>query len=167
MSYYPNKYSKSSAFGSKYGAGFTPKKPVHSFRDLEVYQTAMNCSVLIVKDLRPQLVKLKYPFLENMINCCMSIPLFVGEAHSTRFNNFNEGVSLLEKAMASCNKMIIYLEQIVGLYGSKVKVDLIEDIIKRYAENRGKMFRLEKSWKKFKESYPEGKQANAGQSFRH
>ncbi len=36
----------------------------------------------------------------NGVNCCMSIPLFVGEAHSTRFNNFAEGVNLLEKAMA-------------------------------------------------------------------
>ncbi len=147
MPYYQNKYAKS----------FSPKKPVRSFRDLEVYQETMNYSVLIVKDLRPQLVKLKYPFLENMINCCMSIPLFVGEAHSTRFNNFTEGVNLLEKAMAGCNKMIIYLEQIVGLYGLKVKADLIEDVIKRYSESRGKMFRLEKSWKKFKETYPEGK----------
>ena len=110
MPYYQNKYSKS----------FQPKKPVHSFRDLEVYQKPMECSVLIVKDLKPGLVKLKYPFLENMNNCAMSIPLFVGDAHSIRSNNFTEGVNTLEKAMAGCNKMIIYLEQVKGLYGSKV-----------------------------------------------
>lgn len=43
-----------------YKQNFTPKKPVHTFRDLEVYQRTMECSVLIVKDLRPSLLKLKY-----------------------------------------------------------------------------------------------------------
>ncbi len=135
---------------------FTPRKPVHTFRDLDVYQKAMECSVLIVKNIRPGLVKLKYLFLENFINCSMTIPLYIGEAHSIRFANFGEGVAGLEKAMASSNKMIIYLEQIKGIYGSKVDTELIEDIIGRYAENRGKIFHLEKSWKRFKENNPDG-----------
>ena len=139
-----------------YKRPFAPKKPVHTFRDLEVYQKTMECSVLIVKNLRPGLLKLKYPFLENMINCCMSVPLYIGEAHSVRFADFAGGVSLLEKAMAACNKMVIYLEQAKGLYGSKIDADLADDIIGRYVENRGKMFRVEKSWKKFKEINPAG-----------
>jgi hypothetical protein len=110
----------------------------------------MECSVLLVKDIRPALVKLKYPFLENMVNCAMSIPLFIGEAHSLRFSDFGAGVATLEKAMAGCNKMIIYLEQAAGLYGGKIKLDLAEDLTRRYIETRGKMFRLEKSWKKYR-----------------
>lgn len=111
---------------------------------------------MVVKNLRPGLVKLKYPFLENFINCCMTVPLSIGEGHSIRFASFNEGVNFLEKAMACCNKMIIYLEQIKGLYGSKVDPELIEDIIGRYAESRSKTFHLEKSWKRFRENNPDG-----------
>src|SRR3989344_2051318 len=107
---------------------FTPKKPVRTFRDLEVYQKTLECSVLIVKDIRPALVKLKYDFLENMTNCSMSIPLYIGEAHSMRFASLSQGVLLLEKAMACCNKMVIYLEQAKGLYGEKMNTDLVEDI---------------------------------------
>jgi 23S rRNA-intervening sequence protein len=132
-----------------YGQQFQPKKPVFSFRDLEVYQKTMECSVIIVKSLKPALGKLKYDFLENMVNCCMSIPLYIGEAHSLRFANLAQSLQLLEKAMASSNKMVIYLEQARGLYGVKVDNDLVEDIVGRYMETRGKMFRLEKSWKKF------------------
>ena len=128
---------------------FTPKKPVRSFRDLEVYQKTLEASVIIVKNLRPTLVKQKYPFLENMVNCSMTIPLHISEAHSLRFASLDNGVRLLEQAMAGCNKMVVYLEQLKGMYGSKIDSDLVEDVIGRYVGIRGKMFRLEKSWKKF------------------
>jgi len=133
---------------------FFPKKPVRSFRDLEVYQKMMECSVILVKDIRPVLVKLKYPFLENMVNCAMSIPLYIGESHSLRFSDFKLAVATLEKAMTGCNKMIIYLEQAVGIYGAKIKIDLAEDLMRRYIETRGRIFRLEKSWKKYRD-YPD------------
>ncbi len=130
------------------------KKPVRSFRDLEVYQRAMDCSVAIAKDLRPKLARLKYELLENMINCSLSIPLWIGESHSLRFSDFPLAILTLEKAMAGCNKMIIYLEQTLGIYGQKLPVDLVDDLMRRYIENRGKMFRLEKSWQKFRQFYP-------------
>ncbi len=139
---------------NKYSRPFTVKKPVRSFRDLDVYQKSMECAVIIAKDMKPNLTKLKYDYLENMLNCSMSVPLYIGEAHSTRFADFKGGVSLLEKAMASCNKMIVYLEAVKGVYGSKVDAGLIDDIIGRYAEGRVKMFHLEKSWKRFNVPLP-------------
>ncbi len=137
---------------NKYSKPFTPKKPVRSFRDLDVYQKSMECAVIIAKNVKPKLKTLKYDYLENMLNCSMSVPLYIGEAHSTRFADFKGGVSLLERAMAGCNKMVVYLEAIKGLYGSKIDGELIDDIIGRYMEGRTKMFHLEKSWMRFKES---------------
>jgi len=130
---------------------FQPRKPIHSFRDLEVYQKMMDCSVLLVKDIRPALTRMKYPFLENMVNCAMSIPLYIGESHSLRFSNFKLAVATLEKAMVGCNKMIIYLEQVGGLYGRKINLDLTEDLMRRYMETKGKMLRLEKAWEKYRQ----------------
>ncbi|MFA6386698.1 MAG: hypothetical protein WCW04_02945 [Candidatus Paceibacterota bacterium] len=135
---------------NKYNKPFTVKKPVRSFRDLDIYQKTLECSVLVVKDLVPELEKNNYSFRENMVNCAMSVPLYIGESHSMRFANFEGGVMLLEKAMAGCNKMIIYLEQMKGVYGSKLDVSLIDDLIGRYADSRTKSFHLERSWKKFK-----------------
>ncbi len=134
-----------------YNYKFQPKKPVRSFRDLEVYQKTVECSVIIIRDVRPKLAKLKYDFLENMTNCSMSVPLYVGESHSMRFSDFKLAVATLEKAMQGCNKMIVYLEQMVGVYGAKLDQTLIEDLMHRYMDVRGKMWRLEKSWKKYRE----------------
>lgn len=96
---------------------YTPKKPVHKFTDLEVYQQTLALSVIIMKDLKPKLVKLEYPFLENLTNGAMSIPLWISEAHSVRFGDHAVGLGLLEKAMSGCNKMVVYLEQVKGVYG--------------------------------------------------
>lgn len=135
---------------SKYKTNFTPRKPVKTFRDLDIYQKAMECAVIVVKNIRPKLVTLKYPFVEGITDCTMSVPLFIGEAHSIRFGNFALGLQLIEKAMSGCNKMIIYLEHIKGMYGEKADVDgVLDEIIARYAETRTKTFHLELSWKKW------------------
>lgn len=130
---------------------FSIRKPVRTFRDLDVYQTTLTASVIMAKDIKPKLARLKYDLLENMTNCSMSVPLYIAEAHSIRFGDHKTGLLLLEKAMAGCNKMVVYLEQVKGVYGSKIGVnsDLMDDLIKRYADVRTKIFRLEKSWQKW------------------
>lgn len=134
---------------SRYKKPFTPRKPVKTFRDLDIYQTTMNCAVIVVKNIRPVLIKLKYPFVEGITDCAMTVPLSIGEAHSIRFADFAKGLGLIEKAMSGCNKMVIYLEHIKGMYGSKVDGDVIDEIIARYVESRTKTFHLEQSWKKW------------------
>ena len=137
----------------RYKKPFTPKKPVRTFRDLEIYQKTIECAVLIYKDITPQLVKQKYAFAERLLDCAISVPLLVAESHSLRFADFALGVGYLEKAMAGANKMVVYLEHAKGLYGSKFDTGLIDDLIGRYSESRIKMFRLEKSWKRFRSEY--------------
>jgi hypothetical protein len=128
---------------------FSPKKPVRSFRDLEVYQKTLECSVLINKDIIPTLEKIKDPRIEELSKNAMAIPLYISEGHSLRFADFALALGYIEKALSGCNRMSVYLDHIKGLYGDKVKVDLIEDLINRYTLVRGKIFRLEQSWKKF------------------
>ncbi len=128
---------------------FTPKKPVRSFRDLDVYQATLGCSVIIMKNLIPTLVKLKYLFAEHVRNSATMIPLYIAEAHSIRFGDHANGILLLERAMAGCNKMIVYLEQAKGIYGAKLDSSLIDDVVNRYANVRTKIFHLEKAWQKF------------------
>ncbi len=139
--YYKSKYSKYQ---------FAPKKPVKTFRDLDIYQKAMECAVIVTKNVRPKLVTLKYPFLEGMIDCAMNVSLAIAEAHSIRFGDFPRGLALLEKAMSGCNKMIVYLEHAKGMHGAKADPDgVIDEVVARYADIRQKTFHLESSWKKF------------------
>lgn len=90
--------------------------------------------------------------LEGMTNCALSIPLYIAESHGMRFSDFKMAVATLEKAMQGCNKMVVYLEQAAGIYGNKIPADMLLDISRRYMEVRGKMFRLEKSWQKFRQA---------------
>ena len=105
-----------------YKKTFTPRKPVRTFRDLEVYQKTIECSVLVSKNIQPKLTRLKYLYAERTGECALAIPLLIAEAHSLRFADFALGVGYLEKAMSACNKMIVYLEHAKGLYGSKIDV---------------------------------------------
>ena len=140
-----------------WGGKFSPKKPVRSFRDLEVYQKTLECSVLIDKDILPALERVKDNRIEELSKNAMAIPLYISEGHSLRFADFALALGYIEKALAGCNKMSVYLDHIKGLYGDKVKVDLIEDLINRYTLVRGKIFRLEMSWKKYMKQDTENK----------
>ena len=150
-----------------YKKSFTPKKPVRTFRDLEIYQKTIECAVLISKDIMPHLVRQKYLYAEKLMDSAMSVPLSVAESHSLRFADFALGVGYLEKAMAGCNKMIVYLEHIKGLYGSKFDMGFLDDIIGRYAESRTKMFHLEKSWKRFRTEYSDEKMGKGKGDFKY
>ncbi|MEK7169406.1 MAG: hypothetical protein AAB700_01040, partial [Patescibacteria group bacterium] len=93
---------------------FYPKKPMRSFRDLEVYAKTLECAVAVASSVR----KMVPEFLHNegMTNCALSIPLWIAEAHSIRFADRKESIALLEKAMAGCNKMVVYFEEATGIY---------------------------------------------------
>ncbi len=152
MNYYQSKYAGKTR--GKFGSGaFTPRKPVKTFRDLDIYQKTLECSVIVVKNLRPKLLALKYPFVEGMVDCAMNVPLSIGEAHSIRFGDFAKGLALIEKAMSGCNKMIIYLEHAKGMYGDKINdAGVIDEIVARYVESRTKTFHLERSWQKWNQA---------------
>lgn len=130
---------------------FRPRKPVRSFRDLEVYQNALDGAVVIAKTFLPILEKVQYPLRDDMIRTSLEVPRFIAEAHSARFESNFAGIALLEKAMAGCNKMIVYLEQVRGIYPEAVDPNLCEDTIKKYTYNRTKIFHLEKAWKRWAE----------------
>lgn len=150
-----------------YKKPFIPRKPVKTFRDLDVYQKPLECAVLISKDVMPHLVRQKYLYIERLMDCAMSVPLLVAEAHSLRFADFALGVGYLEKAMAASNKMVVYLEHAKGLYGSKFDMGLIDDLIGRYVTSRTKMFHLEKSWKKFRSEYQDDKTGKGKGEFKY
>jgi len=151
---YVGGYNPLGNFGrGNYKKPFVPKRPVKTFRDLDVYQGPIECAVLISKNIAPILVKLQYPYAERLSDCALSVPLFVAESHSLRFADFALGVGYLEKAMAASNKMVVYLEHALGLYGAKLDQNLVEDIAGRYVGFHTKMFHLEKSWKRFRTEY--------------
>ncbi len=152
---------------------------MRSFRDLEVYARTLECAVAIASHVRASIPD--FPELPGMVNCALSVPLWIAEAHSMRFADKKGSIVLLERAMAGCNKMVVYLEEAVGIYGGStsaeiepvlnplpqkdkkrrdakgqrnigtgvLNTDFVNELIGKYLDVRGKIFRLEKSWQKW------------------
>lgn len=129
---------------------FRPRRPVRSFRDLEVYQKALEGAVMTAKNILPLLKEQEYPMEKEMLKTALEIPCFISEAHSARFEE-RSGLELLNQAMSGCNKMVVYLEQTRDIYSDKIERVLVEELIKKYIYNRRKLFNLYKAWKRFLE----------------
>lgn len=152
---------------------FRVKKPIRSFRDLEVYQSTLQYATEIMTKIIP-LLENNSPIKEKLVNACLKIPESIATSHSHRFET-GEELKFLDDALENCNKVVVYLEQAPlevrrqrrmprqrrGLLTGQARDIYVkaieeraacEDLIKRYIFIRRKIFNLYKAWKKF-ESY--------------
>jgi len=133
-------------------SAFRVRKPIRSFRDLEVYQRANEAATEIITKIIPLLGEGNSPVKEKLIECCLKIPEAIAIAHSHRFEKGDES-NFLEDALEGCNKAVVYLEQARDIYIKDIEGRAVcEDLIKRYILGRRKIFNLYKAWQKF-ESY--------------
>ena len=133
---------------------YFPKKPVKSFLDLEVYQKSLEAAVFVAKSIAMPKKKTKISELEKLIintavNCALSIPHQIAEAHSTRFGSQTSCLVFLEKVMLNCNKMVVYLEQIRDICKTNAEHEQFEELIKKYFYIRRKVLNLQRVWKKY------------------
>ncbi len=133
-------------------SAFRVKKPIRSFRDLEVYQRANEAATEIITKIVPLLGEGNSPIKDKLVECCLKIPESIAIAHSHRFEKGDE-LNILEDALEGCNKAVVYLEQARDIYIKDIEGRAVcEDLIKRYILERRKIFNLYKAWQKF-ESY--------------
>ncbi|MBI3420651.1 MAG: hypothetical protein HY006_01165 [Candidatus Sungbacteria bacterium] len=104
---------------------YAAKKPIRSFRDLEVYQKALDAAVVVAKDIYPLVVSStgnsgaalpEYPFRDALLKLSLEIPRWIAELHALRFDFPAEGLTMLERARVGSNRMTVYLEQVRGIY---------------------------------------------------
>lgn len=130
---------------------FRVKRPIRSFRDLEVYQRTSSCATEIMTKLIPQLGDGDSPIRAKLVNVVLRIPEAIAEAHSHRFESYDE-LKYLDDALFGCNKAVVYLEQVGDIFLKDIEdYAVCEDLIKRYILARRKIFNLYKAWKRFKE----------------
>lgn len=128
---------------------FRVKKPIRSFRDLEVYQRTLEYSAEVMTNVVPLIPDQNCPIKGKIIECCLEIPESIAAAHSHRFETGREH-EFLEKALEGCNKAVVYLEQSRDIYIKALEEQaLCNDLIKRYILIRRKVFNLSKAWSKF------------------
>jgi hypothetical protein len=150
---------------------FTPKKPVKSFMDLEVYQKLLenavfvskyivknqNIDIEIIPDDKLQEGSLQEKpisaagrlIFHQMLPCALGLPHLIAEAHSVRFGGQKECLVLLERAMLNCNKMAVYLEETRDIAQTGISCEKFNELIKKYLYIRQKILNLQRSWKKY------------------
>jgi len=127
---------------------FRQKRPIRSFRDLEVYQKTAEIFVEIMKKIVPMLPQ-DATLKSELIDVSMRIPHFIAEAHSRRFDDKEKSLKLIEEVLFLCNKVIVFIEQVRDVYTEQLDKVVCNEIIKKYTRTRQKIFNLYKSWKKF------------------
>ena len=134
---------------------FRVKRPIRSFRDLEVYQRTARSSVRIMKEVLPLLEGKgrPCPVKDKLVDCALEIPRMIGKAHSKRFDEREVSLGLLEDVMSLCNDAVVYLEQMRDIYADDVDAALFNDIVKEYFFSRRKIFNLRKAWIKMDAEY--------------
>ncbi len=144
------------------------KKPVKSFQDLEVYQKSLEVSVFVAKNILSKMIEeegekkkgertrqngkldsTKELIYKSLAPCALGLPRLIAEAHSIRFGDKEESVVMLEKVMLSCNKLVVYLEQVRDICETGIQWEVFNELIKKIFDIRRKVLHLEMSWKKY------------------
>ncbi|OGK42181.1 four helix bundle protein [Candidatus Roizmanbacteria bacterium RIFCSPLOWO2_01_FULL_37_12] len=124
------------------------KKPIRSFRDLDVYQNTYRAMLLVMKNIVPELPDSeKYDLRDQLSRSCKSIPRLVAEGYGKRHQKAGFQ-KYLDDAIAECNETIVSLEQCKDLYMLHEKE--INELIKIYDISGRQLYKLSKAWTNFK-----------------
>ena len=150
QNYAQKTYAYTSAFKP-----YTPKSPVKSFRDLEIYQKALFMGVDICKEVGKNLAKsqgqqVKVYVGDALCRTALDLSKHIATAHSLRFSDTNEGINYLEKAMLDCNLLCVYLEQFQAFVDAEdIAPVYFEEKLREALLIRGKTLRLQVAWRKY------------------
>jgi len=127
------------------------KKPIRSFQDLDVYQTAYQAMLEVFKHVLPKLpAEEKYDLVDQLRRSIKAVPRLIAEGHSKRHQK--KGFQkYLDDAMAESNETIVSLTQAKDIYSSLVDVKICERLMDIYDKISRQCYNLALAWDKFRE----------------
>jgi four helix bundle protein len=127
------------------------RKPIKSFRDLEVYQNTYAASIEVNTKVVPKLPKEEQNDLAAQLRrSSKAIPRLIAEDYSKKHQK--KGFQkYLDDALAESNEMIVSLSHVRDLYSRYVDPKLSERLIDIYDKSSRQTYNLAKSWQDFKE----------------
>jgi four helix bundle protein len=126
------------------------KKPIRSFRDLEVYQNTYRASIVVMTEIVPNLPDSeKYDLKDQLSRSSKAIPRLIAEGYAKRQQK-RGFQKYIEDALAECNETIVSLEQCKDIYPKYIDQQLCDRMIKLYDQSGRQLYRLGESWTNFK-----------------
>ncbi len=130
------------------------KKPITSFRNLDVYQNTYKAMLIVMKEIIPKLPESeKYDLKDQLARSVKAIPRLIAEGYAKRHQKAGFQ-KYLDDAMAECNETIVSLEECRDLYPERVGVDLCNRLVDTYDKSGRQLFKLPTAWTKFKRRAP-------------
>ena len=127
------------------------RKPIRSFRDLDVYQNSYGASIEVITKVVPKLPKEEKNDLASQLRrSSKAIPRLIAEGYSKKHQK--KGFQkYLDDALAESNEVIVSLSHMRDLYSRFVDTRLSERLIDVYDKTSRQIYNLAKSWRDFKE----------------
>ena len=125
------------------------KKPIASFKDLEVYQNSYQAMLLVMKEIIPKLPGAeKFDLRDQLSRSCKAIPRLIAEGYAKRHQK-SGFQKYLDDAMAEANETQVSLSQCLDIYPKFIDKNLCNDLVQEYEITGKQLYRLEESWNKF------------------
>ncbi len=123
------------------------KKPIYSFRDLEVYQESYKAMLEISQKILPKLPEAeKYDLKDQLSRSSKAIPRLIAEGFAKKHQKLGFQ-KYLDDAMAEINESIVSLEQAKDIY--HVEPDLCAILIAKYDVIARRTYKLAEAWTSF------------------
>ena len=127
------------------------RKPITSFRDLEVYQNSYRAMVLLMTKVLPTLPSSeRYDLKDQLSRSCKAIPRLIAEGYAKRHQRAGFQ-KYLDDAMGECNETVVGLETCCDIYPTLVDQALCHELLSIYDTCGRQMYRLAQAWTNFKE----------------
>ncbi len=124
------------------------RKPITSFRDLDVYQNTYQAMLVVMKEIIPTLpTSEKYDLADQLSRSCKAIPRLIAEGYAKRHQKMGFQ-KYLDDAMAECNETIVSLEQCRDIYA--VVNEKMSNLLKVYDISARQLYKLSMAWTTFK-----------------
>ena len=127
------------------------RKPIRSFRDLEIYQNTYAASIEVNTKVIPNLPREeRHDLADQMRRASKAIPRLIAEGYSKKHQK--KGFQkYLDDALAESNEMIVSSSHTRDLYSKYVDPKLSERLIDIYDKSSRQIYKLARSWQDFKE----------------
>jgi len=125
------------------------KKPIASFKDLDVYQNSYKACIKMMTQIIPNLPDSEKFDLKKQLSCSVkAIPRLIAEGYAKRHQRHGFQ-KYLDDAMAECNETIVGMEMCRDIFGQYVDLKLCEELVGIYDVCGRQLYRLCDAWGKF------------------
>ncbi len=134
------------------------RKPVRSFRDLDVYQNTYKSSIVVAQRILPKLPECeKYDLHNQLSRSSKAIPRLIAEGYAKKHQK-SGFQKYIDDAMGECNETIVSLEHVKDIY--EIEVNLCDELVDLYDKAARQLYNLAEAWDLFKNRRRKTKPSN-------